>query len=184
MRNTPIIIPIILAVCLGTLAYLLYAALSDGADPTLPRAAVTTSKTAVPREYDVQEKAASDRYYEPALEEEEAKPNTYAESSEPLYAPDEDIANDYAGNQVARELEADLHGEYSILAGSFRQLINAQGQVKKLKAAGFTESDVIKSHGGAYALALVGRRANEREADELITQLKSKGFEAIMVKRN
>ncbi|OAV43362.1 SPOR domain-containing protein [Lewinella sp. 4G2] len=195
MRNTPILIPIILVVCLGTLAYLLYAALTTA--PSGPGYATTAM---------VADRAVAQNQLRTAPPPATGN-STEAEASEPdldtyfqrvpesqvvtadgtdatnFMDADEDVELSGMDNDVTREVLADRAGAYTVQAGSFRQLLNAENQVKKLKKAGFGESIVQKSTGGAYAMAVVGRRATEADANELVAQLKRKGFDARVVKR-
>ena len=187
MRNTPVLIPIILAICIGTLAYLLYAAFSTSAAPLEPR-------VQLPRvDADYSARPADDLGGDPVeeleyIEREAPAPGTYerpaARPEAPVYREDEQVANEWTeDNEVAREVAADKAGRYVVLAGSFRQLANAERQTGKLRKAGFAEAEVIKSTGGAYAMAMVGRRSAEAEANRLMARVKAKGFDARVVKR-
>ena len=186
MRNTPLVIPIILGICLLTLGYLIFAAIDAGVDPTIPT--VATDEGIVTEEFarqDVRDQpptpeeaaeAQLDRYFTPPPADE-----VNVQDSKPLFKEDEDHDNSWENNRVVRELERDLEGGYIVLAGSFRQLLNAQRQVARLKKAGFSESEVSRSNGGAFAIAFVGRRSNEREAEALLSQIERKGFEGRVV---
>ena len=188
MRNTPILIPIILVICLGTLAYLLYAALST----TVPAGAVSSANTIAlndlrvtppPARANISNAPAADadidRYFEDVPESQLISPT----EDEPMMEPDEDVELHGMDNDVTRQVLEDRNGAYVVLAGSFRQLLNAEGQVKKLKKAGFAESKVMKSTGGAYAMAIVGRRASRADAEELMRTVQRKGFDVRVVKQ-
>ena len=189
MRNTPVLIPIILAICIGTLAYLLYAAFSTSAAPLEPRVQlprVDADYSARPTD-DLGRDPVEDLEYT-EREAPAPAPSTYdrpaAQPEAPVYREDEQVANEWTqNNNVAREVTADRAGRYVVLAGSFRQLANAERQTGKLRKAGFAEAEVIKSTGGAYAMAMVGRRSAEAEANRLMAQVKAKGFDARVVKR-
>ena len=206
MRSTPVIIPIILILCVGTLAYLLLAALgSTGEDPSVrvnqlperetyelrdpapdrseqPAApAPATTRSATTQQparvaADEQRPAADlDRYYQPVPEEEIIRPKNYQPSSSPSYGQDpEHDGDDYEGNEVVEELEADRRGRYRVQVGSFNQLLNAESLVKELKNQGFLESQLVETGGPAYVIA--GRRANEAEARKLLAEVQNKGY--------
>lgn len=74
-------------------------------------------------------------------------------------------------------------GDYLVLAGSFRQMANAENQVKKLKSNGFENAQVTKFNKSTYAVALVDRFPNRSDAEALVDQLQRRGFEARVQKQ-
>ena len=218
MRKTPLLIPIILAICLGTLAYLIVAAIRANEPMTVE---ATTARPAAPAAYEpvpatepeadqADEEAATEDATEAITAEPTPAPTPYEEAdgraseadidryfindpipprqepaaaSRPIYTEDEDHDSDWENNTVAREIIADRTGDYIVLAGSFRQQRNAENQVAKLRTAGFAESEVSTSNGGAFAVAFVGRRSTLEEANSLKKQVEKKGFSARVVKQ-
>lgn len=182
MRDTPILIPIILAICLGTMTYLIFAALSAAKVERAP-AAIAAAPVVDEQPDPAPAPVAENPLAANAPSQEELAAAT---SSEPQFPEDEDLGNEWENSQVAREAAAEAlpaaTDSYIVLAGSFRQLINAEAQVKKLKRAGFADSEVSKSNNGAFAVAFVGRRPSRAAAESLLAQLKTKGFDARVVK--
>lgn len=74
-------------------------------------------------------------------------------------------------------------GRYLVIAGSFRQQINAKERVSKLKAAGFSNTTVEKFNKGTYAVALAGQSDRYSEAKALADKLLKAGFEAQVMRR-
>lgn len=73
---------------------------------------------------------------------------------------------------------ADPAGRYLVIAGTFRQQINARTRVRDLKKAGFAETGLEIFDRGTYAVALVDRSDSYAEAAELAGRVRSAGFEA------
>lgn len=71
-------------------------------------------------------------------------------------------------------------GTFMVLAGSYRQEVNAENQVKKLKAKGFDNARVAKFNNSAFAVALVDRFDSRSDADALVRSLKDKGFDSFV----
>ena len=67
-------------------------------------------------------------------------------------------------------------GDYLVVAGTYRQKVNAENQVRKLKRAGFDESRVASFNRGAYAVALVGSYDSRSDARAQVDKLKDKAF--------
>ena len=182
MRNTPILIPIILTICLGTLAYLLFAAFSSSAGPEEVRVQFPRVNEGYSLSGDAEPAAAAPAPDAPRLADNETA-TAYDRETQPAYAQDEEIANDWEKNSVARQATEYSKGRYAVYAGSFRQMANAKRQADRLRKSGFIETEVVKSTGGAYAMPLVGRRKNQTEANELLAKVKAKGYDARIVKR-
>ena len=75
---------------------------------------------------------------------------------------------------------ADLAGEgrYFVIAGTFRQVINARTRVRDLQQAGFGDTELSAFDRGTYAVALVGRSEDYGEASRLAERVRTAGFEA------
>ncbi len=74
-------------------------------------------------------------------------------------------------------------GAYMVLAGSFKEKINAETMVAKLRKAGFENASVEMFDRGAFAVALVDRFDSYREANALVKSLEKKGIEATIHKK-
>ena len=79
--------------------------------------------------------------------------------------------------------ESTKTGAYMVLAGSYKQKINASNQVSKLKKMGYDEAAVELFNGGALAVALVNRFDSYNEAAKLKKELESKGFDVFIKKK-
>ena len=75
---------------------------------------------------------------------------------------------------------ADIPGEgrYFVIAGTFRQVINARTRVRDLRQAGFAGTEMSTFDRGTYAVALVGRSDSYTQADVLAERVRTAGFEA------
>lgn len=70
-----------------------------------------------------------------------------------------------------------------VVAGSFSMRHNAEAQVKKLKQLGYDNARVEIFNGGALATALVDRFSNYDRAKNLVTELKGKGVDCFVKKK-
>lgn len=78
---------------------------------------------------------------------------------------------------------ADSNGKYLVVAGTFKQEINAQTQLKKFKQMGYDNAEVGKFNKNAYASLVVERFATSAEAQRLVKSLKSKGIDCYVHKK-
>lgn len=74
-------------------------------------------------------------------------------------------------------------GEFMVVAGSFSMRYNAETQVKKLKQLGYNNARVEIFNGGALATALVDRFDNYDRAKSLVNELKGKGVDSFVKKK-
>lgn len=72
------------------------------------------------------------------------------------------------------EVSSSSAGAYSVQAGSFKERINAENQVSRLKKLGYSSAEVATSNRGAFAVAVVDRFSNYDDAAALVKELKSK----------
>ncbi|MBB4079639.1 hypothetical protein GGR28_002264 [Lewinella aquimaris] len=161
--KSSILVPVILIVCLLALALLISQAFTATRDTksqdtnTLgakPNASGTDSATF----YDIQ--AAGETDDEHMFEE--LSPATEADSS-----------NSSPENAAFSE-----EGRFLVIAGTFRQVINARARVNDLKRAGFSATEMAKFDRGTYAVALVGRSHDYAEANQMAERVRTAGFEA------
>lgn len=212
MKNTSILIPIILIGCLAALIYLFFAALqaADGEDPSGTDRIVLN-----PSDYTDEETPADlgqDTDFEPYFQE--------VPDSEKVTASQEDAAaragssttedSDRFNNGSNRQTNesgastavtttatapktttgsggssssASSVGRYLVIAGSFRQLENGKERVAALKAAGFRDTRLEKFNRGTFAVALAGQSNRYSEANRLAERVKAAGFEVRVMRR-
>ena len=68
-------------------------------------------------------------------------------------------------------------GIFLVIAGTFRQEINARTRVRNLRDAGFTNTSLEKFDRGTYAVALVDHSPAYDEAMTLADRVRTAGFE-------
>ncbi len=71
-------------------------------------------------------------------------------------------------------------GNYMVLAGSYRQRVNADNQVARLRKMGYNNAQVSLFDRGSFAVVLVDRFNNYGDAKRLVNELTSKGVDAIV----
>ncbi|CAH0998735.1 hypothetical protein LEM8419_00081 [Neolewinella maritima] len=116
-------------------------------------------------------------------------PNSAAQDSFEFSADRENSSSDT--ERIPRELRpvtaddsqlpsADISGEgnYFVIAGTFRQEINARTRVRDLRKAGFDSTELSTFDRGTYAVALVGRSDDFAEAGALAERVRTAGYEA------
>lgn len=69
-------------------------------------------------------------------------------------------------------------GRYLVIAGNYRQRVNAENQVERLKRMGYNEAEVELFDRGSFAVVIVDRFSSLAQADQLSTELKGKGIPA------
>jgi hypothetical protein len=216
MKNTSILIPIILIGCLAALGFLFYKALqtvedtpsntnrpivlneADYADEEAPTDIGTTTDydatpqpppltTPVDTDYpsannEMREMTAAEKR---AAEREETLENERLERERQAAAD----ANSNTDNRTAStEPEAAQtndtnNGRYLVIAGSFREKLNAEERVEALISAGFKDTRLEKFNRGTFAVALAGQSDRYTEAKEMAVKIVSAGFEARVMRR-
>lgn len=71
-------------------------------------------------------------------------------------------------------------GRYMVIAGSYRQRVNADNQVARLRKMGYNNAQVSLFDRGSFAVVLVDRFNNYGDAKRLVNELTGKGIEAIV----
>lgn len=71
-------------------------------------------------------------------------------------------------------------GRYLVLAGSYRQRVNADNQVARLRKMGYNNAEVSLFDRGSYAVVLVDRFSTYGDAKRLVNELVGKGVDAIV----
>lgn len=74
-------------------------------------------------------------------------------------------------------------GDYLVLAGAFRQQINAEAMLRQVRRKGYATAEIALFNKGAYAAVIVDRFPTEREAEQLARELQDKGIEAYVQKK-
>ena len=122
------------------------------------------------------------------------------DSDTTLYEPEEPTIDDLADLNETREAEANSDGsgrnsdntntrptaydsasstaKYLVVAGTFKQEVNAQIQLKKFKQMGYDKAEIGKFNKSAYASLIVNRFTSRSEAKQLVGSLKRKGIDA------
>lgn len=212
MKNTSILIPIILIGCLAALIYLFFAALqaTDGEDSSGTDRIVLN-----PSDYTDEEAPADigqDTDFEPYFQEvpdsekvtasqEDAASRTGSatagnddrynsgnggqtnESGSSTAAGSTTTAPQTAQKSGGSSSSVSSVGRYLVIAGSFRQLENGKERVAALKAAGFRDTRLEKFNRGTFAVALAGQSDRYSEANRLAERVKAAGFEARVMRR-
>lgn len=75
------------------------------------------------------------------------------------------------------------NGEYMVVAGTFKQMINAEQALRKFKKMGYENSTIAKFNKSAYASLIVDRFNSSEEAKSYASTLKKKGLEAYVHKK-
>lgn len=71
-------------------------------------------------------------------------------------------------------------GRYMVVAGSYRQRVNADNQVARLRKMGYNNAQVSLFDRGSFAVVLVDRFSNYGDAKRLVNELTGKGVDAIV----
>ncbi len=163
MKNSSIVIPVILVLCLVALGLLVSQALSASKnDQAAPED--TSIYSELPNT------SAADS---PSIAEDQAPAAADTTRSGQRFS-DLVPASSADSPVIAREGEA---GSFLIIAGTFRQVINARTRVRDLKSAGFNDTTLENFDRGTFAVALVNRTGTYAEAEELARRVRSAGFE-------
>lgn len=207
MKNTSILIPIVLICCLGAIGFLFYKGLQavdddrPGSNNPIVLNQGDYTDEAIPE--DIGETAGYDasendgfRELTPAEREEARRQSRLSEERE--------AADEEAARKREAKLDADAaaaarqerlikakaanststgHGRYLVIAGSFRQKANAEQRVKDLRGAGFNDTRLEKFNRGTYAVALAGQTDRFSAAERLAGQIVGAGFEAKVMRR-
>ena len=69
-------------------------------------------------------------------------------------------------------------GRYMVIAGTYKQKVNAENQVNKLKRLGYSNAQVELFDRGSYAIVLVDRHASESAAQQMVGKLRGEGIDS------
>lgn len=73
---------------------------------------------------------------------------------------------------------ANRNGNFLVVAGTFKQEVNAQTQLKKFKRMGYENAEIGKFNKSTYASLIVDRFTTNAAAKQLVRTLKQKGIDA------
>lgn len=209
MKNTSIVIPIILIICLSALGFLFYKALqtveedrpsgnnsivlnqADYADePTPEDVGATTDYEAIapppaPTK-ETNDDPPTNALTEMTEEEKRAAQREELAEAARLAREEEarrtaDANDESAETPVATEPAGT--GRYLVIAGSFRQRSGAEVRVAKLRKAGFKDTSLERFNRGTFAVALAGQSDRYSEATKLASKIREAGFEAEVMRR-
>lgn len=185
----------IVAVCIAALAFLIYRMATIDADPaaTDPTEQVLDEPASDPTMTD--ENTAGTEYGDetPAPDysrDVDEMDDAKVESVEEMPAAKKEPAATKPAEKPAPPAEepapapaSSASGSYMVLAGSFREMANAEAMVAKVKKLGYESASVEKFDRGAFAVALVDRFDSYSEANALVKELAKKGVEATVYKK-
>ena len=207
MSKLDLITVAIVIVCLGALAYLVYKIVNLMNPPETETTAIEDSYSdpadddTTYTDWDEEATSAADV----DLDDDELGSNTTDDATEgnesgsyddsELDNGSDDIAEE-ATSTVAQEESSQAAssydnvsastsaGKYMVIAGTYRQKINATNQVAKLRKLGYNDSRVESFDRGAYAVALVDRFSSYSQAKALVRKLADNGVEAMIKEKN
>ena len=169
MKKTSILIPAILVVCLIALALLVSRAIS-ASEQSQTRIEDRDNFANPPSTADLDSTAIA---YAQDAEREES--GSQAQGFQDLVpATDRDSTVTASG---------DRGGNFLVIAGTFRQLINARTRVRDLKEAGFSQTSLENFDRGTYAVALVDQTDTYQEARQLAERVQAADFEVKVYRR-
>jgi cell division septation protein DedD len=210
MKNTSILIPIILIGCLAALGFLFYKALQTveedrgrgnnsivlneadyAAEPTPTDLGATTDYDAAEATADTTDEGAKDGILarQEARERREEEDRLAEAAARARREEDDRIDSDTPATTSTASpgfdtaTEPSGSGRYLVIAGSFRQSANAAQRVTALRRAGFTDTRMEKFNKGTFAVALAGQSDRFSEAERLAGKLIAAGFEAKVMRR-
>lgn len=130
--------------------------------------------------YDPQEVEAPATTTKPEPEPKRTEKTSGSTSSTPKSKP---IASSTSTPKGGTPTRYNSSGAFMVVAGSFSQRHNAEVQVKKLKNLGYKNARVEIFNGGSLATALVDRYDDYDRAKRLVTELKGKGVDCFVKKK-
>lgn len=115
-------------------------------------------------------------------EDEEGDYESPGYSSTPK-APTTDYVSEDERKAANDNTTAPYRYKYLVIAGSYRQEMNARLQMKRLRTAGFNDAEVGFTNRGAYAVAVAGKSDSEMDAREIAAKVRAKGHAAFVKQR-
>lgn len=201
MSRTDYLTLAIVAVCIAALAFLIYRMATIDADPaaTDPTEQVLNEPASDPTMTDENtagteygDETPAPDYSRDADEMDDAKVESVDEmpaakkepaATKPAEKPAPRAEPAPPAEEPAPAPASSASGSYMVLAGSFREMANAEAMVAKVKKLGYESASVEKFDRGAFAVALVDRFDSYSEANALVKELAKKGVEATVYRK-
>ena len=174
----------IIAVCLLALIFLVYKFVNLDS-PKPPEGELATDQ---PEEAYYPDPLPSDTYEDPTYQY-NPEPDTTQETAPAAESklPEKPVETapepKTPANEPVEEAVPSSSGAYLVLAGSFRQRVNAEALVRRLQKKGYTEAELSLFNQGAYATVLAGRFETYAEAQTRVAALKKDGIDAYIQKK-
>lgn len=204
MSRLDILTVVIVAICLAALGYLLFKTfnmIGGGADDAPDRTEMADGATAT-------DGYGADNTYDPYTTDnttdadgtEDFGTDPASETTPPTVENQEgydgnastgnDFDSDYDSAPATTSTQpqtststatASSGGEYMVIAGTFRQKMNAERMVSRLKGMGYSDTRLEMFNRGRFAVALVNRFSSLSSARQLERELEAKGIEAEVI---
>ena len=163
MKKTSILIPVILVICLIALALLVSKAIANS-----EQSQTDIEDNIISMELPKDQTEDSDSIND-GQEDSDGSQNTQGQRFQDL-VPATDADRDVTSNDGGS-------GKFLVIAGTFRQEINARTRVRNLRDAGFTDTSLQKFDRGTFAVALVSHSPTYDDAIALSERVREAGFE-------
>ena len=163
MKKTSILIPVILVICLIALALLVSKAIANSEQ----------SQT------DLEDNIISLELPKDGAEDSGVINDGQARANGSESSQDQRFQDLVPATEADRNVTSngETSGIFLVIAGTFRQEINARTRVRNLRDAGFTNTGVEKFDRGTYAVALVDHSSTYDDATALAERVRQAGFE-------
>jgi cell division septation protein DedD len=179
MSRSDYLIIAVVAICLAALIFLVYefSKLSKEREPELPETPLFEQEDnfPLPEEMDTA-----------LYEDYPATSDTLLEETTPVVPPPKTPAKPTPKPTPAPTVTLETpsgEGDYLVLAGAFRQQINAEAMLRQVRKKGYPQATISPFNRGAYAAVLVDRFTTDGEAEQLAQELRRKGIDAYVQKK-
>jgi cell division septation protein DedD len=173
MSRLDIITVVIVVLCVVALGYLIYKTtnLLGNKPDTPPVTEVVEPRSNEPEPWTFDGTAPGDSATAGVPAAQEDSYATPAATTQPVSAP-------------VYDLDKGTGGDFMVIAGSFSLAANAEARVKSLRDKGYADAAVGYFNKKSYASAIAGRFDNMADAQQLVTELKTKhGVDAYVQKK-
>lgn len=177
MSRSDYFIIIVVGLCLGALIFLVYqfSRLNKEREAQLPEAPLFDKEDNLPP---LEEDTALYAPY-PPLEDTLPEEKIPAVTPVPQPKAKPKVA---AAPSIAEPIPSGS-GEYLVLAGAFRQMINAEDMLRQVRRKGYSTAEIGLFNRGAFAAVVVDRFPTDGEAEQLAFELRNKGIDAYVQKK-
>ncbi|MEL7117892.1 MAG: SPOR domain-containing protein [Bacteroidota bacterium] len=190
MSRTDYLTTAILILFIAAFGYLVFRVFFNNKTPTTqPQYTEREESTSIEELYPIDSSLTDeDGYYydqdQQGYDDASSNDDVYVPTEEDntTYSPQEEDNTSYINNNTTTNYSS--QGDFMVLAGSFKQKVNAETQVSKLKKLGYSNASVELFNRGAYAVALVDRYDTMADAEALKNELISRhSIEAKVLKK-